>query len=148
MYEILDAPVPTSGKCYNIRGIYIGCFLGSPLLAGYFMAHNYRLLGRPALRGRTWLYALLSTVVLLSIPMILPADIRIPNFLITLTTAIGVRAFAEHRQGPLLRAHVLEGGTCYSNWRALGIGLAVTAFFVGVLTLVNVYNTPSPGFEF
>jgi hypothetical protein len=41
MEEILDAEKPMQ-KIYNTKAIIIGTFLGGPLVAGYFIAENFK----------------------------------------------------------------------------------------------------------
>ena len=63
MEENIITPIPEY-KLYNGRAIYIGTFLGGPLVAGYLAAENFKRFGQPDKVRTAWVVAIIATVVI------------------------------------------------------------------------------------
>jgi hypothetical protein len=59
--------VPPEFKIYKDRAIFVGTFLGGPLVAGYLSAENYKNLGQQNKVKTAWLIAIIFTIVLIGI---------------------------------------------------------------------------------
>lgn len=51
-----------SKKIYKDKAIWVGTFLGGPLVAGYFIAENFKVFGEYGKAKKTWIYAILTTI--------------------------------------------------------------------------------------
>ncbi|MDA6069855.1 hypothetical protein NJT12_09510 [Flavobacterium sp. AC] len=70
--------IPTE-KIYSEKAIRVGTFLGGPLVAGYFMAENFKVFGDYNKVRNTWIITILSTIVIFSLIFMIPEDVKIPN---------------------------------------------------------------------
>ena len=117
-------------KLYNDRSIYVGTFLGGPLVAGYLAAENYKKLGQPDKVKNAWIIALIATLAIFGAIFFIPGLEKIPNYLIPLIYTAIAQFLVQKSQGNAIKAHIAQGGQIYSAWRAAWIGL------IGVLILV------------
>src|SRR6266487_6381979 len=72
------------GKIYKDRAIYVGTFLGGPLVAGYLIAENFKIFSEPDRAKKTWIYAIIATVVIFGGIFLIPDTVKIPNQIIPL----------------------------------------------------------------
>jgi 4-amino-4-deoxy-L-arabinose transferase-like glycosyltransferase len=119
-------------KLYKDRSIYVGTFLGGPLVAGYLAAENYKKLGQPNKVKNAWIIAILATIAILGALFFLPGVEKIPNYIIPLIYTGIAQFLVQKYQGNAIKAHIAKGGQVYSTWRAVWIGL------IGVLVLVAI----------
>ena len=121
-------------KLYNDRSIYVGTFLGGPLVAGYLAAENYKKLGQPTKVKNAWIIALIATLAILGAIFFIPGLEKIPNYLIPLIYTAIAQFLIQKFQGNAIKAHIAQGGQIYSTWRAVWIGL------IGLLVLVALIS--------
>jgi hypothetical protein len=132
MEENLITPIPEY-KLYKDRAIYIGTFLGGPLVAGYLAAENFRRIGQPDKVRTTWVVAIIATLVIFGIVFYIPGVQKIPNYIIPLIYT-GIAQFLVQRyQGYAIKEHIEKGGQMYSAWRAVWIGLIGTLILVALV---------------
>ncbi len=132
-----DRKIPTQ-KIYKKTSITSGTFLGGPLVAGYLIAQNFKAFGEPGKARKSWIYAILATVVIVGGIFFIPAHIDIPNFLIPLVYTLITLLLVERFQGRGISAHIAAGGPAFSWGRTILIGLigaAVTAITAFILVL-------------
>jgi len=128
---ILQAPA--NFKLYNDRSIYVGTFLGGPLVAGYFAGENFKKLGQGKRVGVTWLIAVIVTVVVFGSLFLIPGIKKVPHYLIPLVYTLIAQLVISKYQGNAIKDHVEAGGNVYPVWRAVGIGV-----LGGIVTLAIV----------
>ena len=119
-------------KLYNDRSIYVGTFLGGPLVAGYLAAENYKKLGQPTKVKSAWIIAVIATVAIFGAIFLIPHLEKIPNYIIPLIYTAIAQFLIQKFQGDAIKAHIAKGGQIYSIWRAVLIGL------IGALVLIAV----------
>ena len=73
-----------SQKIYKDKEIYVGTFLGGPLVAGYLMANNFKVFGESNKGKRTWMYTIITTIVIFGGIFLIPNIDKIPNQIIPL----------------------------------------------------------------
>ncbi|MDQ3747826.1 MAG: hypothetical protein M3367_02250 [Acidobacteriota bacterium] len=131
----LNNQIPTE-KVYKDREVWAGTFLGGPLVAGYLIAKNFRAFGEADKARKTWVIAIIATVIIISIAFFAPYIDRIPNFFFTLVyTGIAYVLFQMY-QGEKIKAYIKAGGKIHSWWRTLGVAV------IGVVvTLVPIVGT-------
>jgi hypothetical protein len=133
-------PVQPTFKLYNDRAIYIGTFLGGPLVAGYLAAENFKQLGQPGKVQASWAIGICATVLLFGAAFLIPGMEKVPNFIIPLIYTGIAQLLVQRFQGPAIKTHLTAGGQTFSPWRAVLIGviglaiLLVTVFAIIMLT--------------
>ena len=70
--------VPTE-KIYSEKAIRVGTFLGGPIVAGYFIAENFKVFGDFDKVKRTWIITILASILIFGLIFMIPEDVNIPN---------------------------------------------------------------------
>ena len=139
--EVSDNQITPKGKVYKDRMLWIGTFLGGPLVAGYIIAENFKAFGRPDSANKTWLFTILATIIIFAGVFSIPEDSKIPDQLIPLIY-IGIAALIfRYYQGKQIQSHIESGGQVYQWGRGIIIGiigLAVTLITVAGAIFINV----------
>ncbi len=113
----------SSLKFFSEKNLWVGAFLGGPLVAGYMIARNFSALGEPARATNTWRVVLPLTVILFAGIAMIPEDVNIPNFVFSMSYALLSVHFLKKYQGHQLALHKEAGGVNYSWWMVVGISL-------------------------
>ena len=117
------------GKLYEDKAIYLGTFLGGPLVATYMLAENYKKFGMPEKATKVWIIGIVAVIVLFTLMLSVPDDIAIPNLLIPAIMAGIVYGIVKASQAELIKNHIAAGGEVYGWGRNLVvaiIGIIVT----------------------
>jgi hypothetical protein len=110
-------------KIYQDRAIYVGTFLGGPLVAGYFAAENFKQFGQIDKIKPTWTISILSTIVIFGCLFLIPNFEKVPNILVPLTYTGIAQFLIQKYQGTAIKYHLETGGKAFSIWRAVWVGL-------------------------
>ena len=137
MEETLDIQTPTN-KIYSKRAILVGTFLGGPLAAGYLIAENFKAFNDPDKAKKTWIYAIIATIVVFGIIFLIPdiPALTIPAIYLGITSYV-----VQHFQGKNISTHINLGGQLHSGWRTIAvgmIGLAIMVILSFVLVLLDL----------
>ena len=132
MDDSLLAPHP-GYKLYNDRAIYVGTFLGGPLVAGYLAAENFKRLGQRDKIKKAWALAIAATIVILGALFLIPDVEKIPNYIIPLIYTAIAQLLFQRSQGNAIKAHIDSGGQTFSAWRAVWIGLLSFLLLAAIL---------------
>ncbi len=138
MDKLKETTTPTD-KIYKERAIWVGSFLGGPLIAGYFIAENYKALNDPENAKATWTYTIPITILIFSLALIIPKFENFPSLLIPLTYSMGAYLFSKYYQGPGMEAHLESGGEEFGWARIIWIsilGLVVTFIMMFLFVLI------------
>jgi hypothetical protein len=119
-------------KLYKDRAVFTGAFIGGPLVAGYLVAENFKLLGHREKVRTTWIVAVCATIVIFGGVFLIPNMEKIPNYIIPIIYSSLARYIVQKYQGAAIQGHIDLGGPTYSNWRAAWIGL------VGLVVLIAI----------
>lgn len=128
MEEIKEIKI-TAKKIYKENVIYTGTFLGGPLVAGYLIAENFKVFNEPQKAKKTWIYAIIASIVIFGGIFLIPNLQAIPNQIIPLFYTAIASLLVYHFQGENIKTHINAGGPIYNWWRVIGIsliGLAIT----------------------
>ena len=140
MEEILDKQIPPN-KIYKDRAIWVGSFLGGPLVAGYLIAENFKAFNDSGKAKMTWIYTIIATVTIFSIIFLIPDTVTIPNQFIPIIYTTIAYYLSQHYQGQNITAHINSGGEFFGWWRIIAIsiiGLAITTVVIlGLVTLTE-----------
>jgi hypothetical protein len=124
---------PPKFKLYNDRAVYVGTFLGGPLVAGYIASENFKELGQPRLAVNSWIFSILATIIIFGSAFIIPGFEKVPKILIPILYSVLAQFLVKQFQGDRINEHVAKGGQIFSVWRAVLIGIAGLAITLALL---------------
>lgn len=124
--------VPTE-KIYTEKAIWLGAFLGGPLVAGYFIAENFKVFNDDEKAKKTWMITIAATVVIFSILFLIPEDTKIPTQLFPLVYIVIASYLTKYFQEQKMNEHIKNGGKKFNWWRTIAVGLIGSAVTIGVL---------------
>jgi hypothetical protein len=116
-------------KIYKERAIYVGTFLGGPLVAGYLIGSNFSCFGEPDKVRKTWIYSILATIVIFGGAFLIPDSVKIPSQLIPIAYMAIVYFIVQRFQKEKIISYLNAGGKIHTWWRTIGVsivGLAIT----------------------
>ena len=125
MEQFTDIQTPTK-KIYKDRAIWTATLFGGPLAGGYLIAENFKVFNEPDKAKKTWIYAIIATVLIFGGIFLIPNPDKIPEQLIPLIYTAIAYYLVKHFQGTQIDSHIKAGGQVYNWWRAFGIGLLGT----------------------
>ena len=138
MEEPLDIQKPLQ-KIYNDKAIWVGTFLGGPLVAGYLITENFKAFEESEKVSKTWTYAFIATIIIFGGISFIPDTVRIPNQIIPIIYTAIVYYMVKHLQGAKINSHINAGGPIYSVWRAAGIGLIGTLITILIFIVIALF---------
>lgn len=135
MEKSVFTEIPTE-KIYNGRAIWVGTFLGGPLVAGYLIAENFKVFNDNEKARITWIIALLTTIVIFGGLFFVPENVKIPNQIIPILYTAIASVLAKRFQEQKSNEHIENGGENYGWWRVIAIGLI--GVLISVFTFVGI----------
>ncbi|MBT2564879.1 hypothetical protein J7E50_24660 [Pedobacter sp. ISL-68] len=122
MEQTIDIQISTK-KLYKDRAIWVGTFLGGPLAAGYLIAENFKTFNEFDKAKKTWIYAIIATIVVFGGVFLIPENVKIPNQIIPLIYTAIAYYLVKHFQGQKITSHINSGRQLHSWWRTIGVGV-------------------------
>lgn len=143
MEQELEIQKPAQ-KIYKDREIWVGTFLGGPLAAGYLIAENFKAFNEEEKAKKTWIIAIIATVLIFGGVFLIPDDVNIPNQLIPLIYT-GIAYFlVQHFQGENIMAHIKSGGQLFGWWRTILVGvISLAIILIPIFAFVYLSNPTS-----
>lgn len=143
MNQTSDNQIPNR-KLFKEKTFWIGPFIGGPLVAGYLLAENFKIIGEPEKVKPTWLVTIIATFIIFSGIFLIPEGVNIPSFIIPIIySAIAVGVYNKYQQQKI-NEHVESGGLIHSWWRVIGvsvIGLVITLVsLITILLTIDSFN--------
>lgn len=139
MEQTLDAQTPTE-KIYKDKAIWVGTFLGGPLTAGYLIAENFKAFNETDKAKKTWIFAIIATIIVFSGVFMIPDNINVPNQIIPLIYTAIAYFLVQHFQGQNISKHIDSGGKLFSWWRTIAVsivGLLITIIPIFAFALLS-----------
>jgi len=133
------AILPTE-KIYRERAIWLGSFLGGPIVAGYFIAENFKVFKDYKKVKTTWIITIISTIIIFGGIFLIPENIKIPNQIIPLIYTYIAYYIAKHYQEQKISEHIKNGGEFFSWWRTIGISIIGLLIIVGLAIGIYVFS--------
>jgi len=131
--QALEA-VKSAKKIYKDNAIWVGTFFGGPLVAGYLIAENFKVFNEVSKAKKTWIYAIIGTMLIFGGVFLIPDNVKIPNQIIPLTYTVVAYSLFKHFQGRNISAYRALGGKTFSWWRVIAISL------IGcVITIISIF---------
>jgi hypothetical protein len=138
MQEILDSE-PKLSKIYNDKAVWIGTFIGGPLVAGYLIAANFKVFNQPILASKAWVYSIIITVFIFGGLSVLPNVDKIPQYVIPIVYTTLAYWYVKHLQGANIKAYIETGGQPFSIWRAIIIGLLGAIIMISFMIAISLF---------
>ena len=115
----------TSSKFYSVKAIDIATFLGGPLAAGILLRSNFKVIGENKKASQALQIGIGLTILILVLLFSLPEQVvdKIPSAVLPAIYTAIVHFIAKETQGDFLTAHKEQGGSFFSIWKSVGIGL-------------------------
>jgi len=138
--EHLFGDIP-SGKPFRLRNVFIGSFLGGPLVAGYIIATNFKMLNEESKASKAWGITILSFVIILIISYYIAYYSNIPDLIFPSAYSVAAYFIAKGTQEKRLEEFEAMGGQYYHGPKliiVIVIGLLISVF-AGLL-LANLYD--------
>lgn len=140
----LEDKIPAK-KIYADWAIWVGSFLGGPLVAAYFINENFKVFGEREKIWKTWVAAIAMTALVLT-TLFIPLFDQVPGFFYYASYAITAVIFVRIFQRNKIDAHIAGGGKLFGRGRIIGISLlggliAAIPFFGAAYLAEGVFNT-------
>jgi len=140
--EQTNEVLKTTKKVYKDREIWVGTFIGGPLVAGYFIVENFKVFNEADKIKKTWIYTIIGTVIIFAGIFMIPDSIKIPNQIIPIIYTFIAYYIVQHLQGRKITEHINAGGQIYSWWRTIAVGIiGLVILIIPVLGLGYLYKT-------
>lgn len=137
---------PQTGKIYKDRAIYVGTFLGGPLVAGYLIANNFKVFNEPVKVKKTWIYTIIATIIIIIGAFLISNIAKTSGPLIPIIYAIIAYYLVKSFQGKKIDTFINSGGSTYSWWRTIlisVIGLIITIIPIFLVVFLMSAATPT-----
>lgn len=148
MEEIIDSPIPEK-KIYKERAIWMGSFLGGPLVAGYLIAENFKAFDKKTWALKTWIFTILATILIFGCIFYIPNIDNLPKQSIVFIYTIIAYLIVKKFQGKDIEKHIDFGGHTHKLWRVVIISLLGTIVtiipIIGYVYLTDTETTKTYG---
>lgn len=136
-------------RFYSTLAIGMATFLGGPLIGGYLIRENYRVLGEEQKGKQALLWGIVATILVFGVLVALPSTVsdRIPNSVLPAIFAGIVSWIVEAKQGAILREHKEQNRAFYSNWKAAGLALIATCIQIVLVVVTALFLPNDPVYE-
>jgi hypothetical protein len=102
---------------------------------GCLIAENFKAFNETAKAKKTWLYAIVATVIVFGGACLIPDNVKIPNQIIPLIYTAIAYYLVQRFQGQNISAHINSGGQLFGWWRTIAVGLIGLA-----LTVIPIFG--------
>lgn len=112
-----------NGKVYEESALWLGSFLGGPIIVGYFIAENFKTLKEFDAARKAYLYTILATILIFVGIAIIPDSVPVPKMIIPITyTSIAVALYRKY-QDQQIKEHLKKGGLSHGWGRIILISI-------------------------
>ncbi len=146
---------PAANAFYSTAQIAWGSLLGGPFTGAYFLAHNFKLMGKPLYAKRCWWATVILFLALFSLGGFAYFGTSLYSILTIFAFALLAGAVAYKMQQPFLAQQVAAGKKGASNGHVLvtsliGAGVTLLALilltYLALFLLVFLYPPPQGHF--
>ncbi len=102
--------MPPGFKLYSDRAVYVGAFIGGPLVAGYLAAENFKQLGQQDKVKYAWIIAIAATIIIFVAIFFIPGIENIPRIIVPLIYTLIAQMIVRQYLGGAIKAHIEKGG--------------------------------------
>jgi hypothetical protein len=138
--EAVEA-VKSTKSIYKDNKIWLGAYLGGPLVAGYLIAENFKSFNEISKAKKTWIYTVIGTILIFGVTFLIPEDVieKIPKYTIPLFYTVIAYGLMKHYQGKNISAFIALGGKQFGWGRTIIvslIGLVITTVLIFGISIV------------
>ena len=125
-------------RIYNSRQIQAACVIGSPIVGGLLIAHNFRKFGNNQ-KSLLWiLIGLAWTALLIVLGSLLPERLASSTgMVVTIINGALIYQIVNKIQGEKIKNHFENNGNKGSNWTIAGMVICVVAVFAVPMIMLN-----------
>ena len=125
-------------KIFNLKQIEVACIIGSPIVAGILISHNYKMFGEKQ-KGFLWIIiGTLWTLGLIGIAMLIPENIvDSTKMVIPVLNGLILYPIINSLQGEKIKEHFDNEGTKGSNWILAGLTVLIAAMILIPIILLD-----------
>ena len=129
-------------KIFNLKQIEGACIIGSPIVAGILISHNYKMFGERK-KGFLWIIiGILWTLGLLGIALLIPENIvDSTTMFVPALNGLILYPIINRLQGNKIKEHFNNEGAKGSNWIVAGLTVLIAAM---ILTPIIILDRVSP----
>lgn len=137
-----------SAKIFTNKTISVATYFGGPIAAGFLIARNFKIFGKPDAARNSVFIGIISTIIMFGLLFMIPEKIidKIPAPLIPAIYTAIISLIIERKQGAQIKAFLANNGQTASNWQAAGYGLLGLLVIAGFIAIV-VLATPPGGYK-
>jgi len=117
-----QTPAPQEA-IYKDKAMWVGTFLGGPLVTGYLVAKNYKVFGEREKIWKTWVVAIAALFLIFAIAFYAPYVDRMPNTVFVLVYTGIAYLVVRIWQGAKIDAHIRAGGKIHSWYRVIAVSI-------------------------
>jgi hypothetical protein len=140
-YTNSDTQFPTD-SVYTDRSVWVGSYLGGPLVAGYIIAHNFKAFNEPSNAKKTWIITIIITLLIFGGLFLTPQAEKIPGVIIPLTYTVIAYFLIRYYQGKKIEDHINAGGPTYGWLRVVGVSIIGLMITVIPIFGIAYFTTP------
>jgi hypothetical protein len=118
-------------KIYNLKQIEVACVIGSPIVAGILIAHNYRVWDKRQKATNWIIIGIIWTIALFAVAMMIPEGILDKTrALIPALNGLILYPIIKRLQGAQIDDHFRHDGERASNWIIAGYTILITLIII------------------
>lgn len=123
-------------KAFKEKAIWIGTFLGGPLVAGYLLSENFKTFNQTDKVKPTWIITIITTILIFILAFLIPENINIPNQLFPIAYSVIAYGLYKKYQEKDFDTFIKHGGLTHNWWKVIGISLI--SLLITVLSLFAI----------
>ena len=120
--QALEA-VKSTKRIYKDNMIWVGTYLGGPLVAGYLIAENFKSFNEINKAKKTWIFTITGSILIFFGVSQIPDSVNIPNYIIPLFYTAIAYGLVKHYQDKNISAYIALGGKSFGWWRTIIVSL-------------------------
>ncbi len=134
--EVAAKAKAASARVYLSKNIWVGAFLGGPLVAGYMIARNFNTFEERQKSVNTWRVVIPLSMVIFYLSSLIPENVNFPSIILSLMYAGISVHYMKKYQGHHVALHLEHGGAAYSWGRVIAVsllGILLTGLFFAAI---------------
>ena len=126
------------GKIFTDKKIWLGSWLGGPLIAGYIIYKNYKIFGENEKANIVIIITIFFSIFLAFGIFMIPDNINIPSQLIPIIYTSIAWGLMKHFQGNKIEEHINNGGQLVGWGKTILISILGLVIFIIPLFIVGM----------
>ncbi|HEX8549445.1 MAG TPA: hypothetical protein VF691_20960 [Cytophagaceae bacterium] len=135
-----DITIAPTDKIFQEKALWVGTFIGGPLVTGYMIAENFKVFNEPEKAKKTWIVTLMFAITLFWLLSLIPDSIKFPNNIVPIINIAIAYFLVQRFQKANIISHTSKGGLVHTWKRAICvslIGLFVTLMVIFIVVFMS-----------